>query len=1215
LGLVYDRSGNRLMPDAPTNLDVTAILYNKVSLSWQSAESYDHIKVYRDSVLIDTITGDPEAYDDNTAAEKTTYSYFVTGVIGGSESSASNSHGASTPITPPLSFAATAQTKNSIWMSWTLGSTYDLIEYGWYAEGDSEWSGGPSYLSGGFTSTSVGYLAPWTLQHFRIRGVQNSPLFISEWAYLDAYTAPEEVTGLTATVTGFGIQLGWTNNGTYDLVRVYRKPAGGSYSEIGSTTGDRTNYQDITAINGVTYYYKVYADCLGILSIASNEASNTPSLHPPWYAHGTCLSKTSVKLTWTDINSTEDGHKIYMNGVYLDAVGANVTEYTATGLTAGAWYDFYVTAYNAVIESAPSNTVHIWTWDPPAAPDGLAARAISTTRVDLSWNDNSDNETSFRIERCTDGINYIEVADVATGVTHYSNTGLATNTLFYYRVRARNASGDSAYTAVATAQTFAAIARPTNVRAYARISGGVYCVEFMFDDNSELEDYHVVERKLSGGSFAVWTSLAPNREYARDASVSKGNTYIYRVRAKQGASSYSDYSDEVTVVVPADLTTGPAGFAASGKTAREITLSWTALSGAIGYSLEQSLNGSTWAECARVGVATLSYTVTRLSPSTAYWWRLRAYSYNNYSSYALVGGDAFITQTMLDSDNFDQLVRQTTFTPVVLCEINPLMRISGWTAAAGLTYTYKATFNERGAPIEAVYQNGVLLTVVASAAAVDALAGSYYFDFYARVLYVRTLGSDDPTNYFMTISFWLFFTNHKTATYMMDFGDRNYLALINTDDIPDISQEINPYYEGNFILSAGSFSLINGEFVREHYFDKKYAEYEWRNRQVIWRVGLESWTHAQFRIFFTGTISGAGAVSCDDQKITFSMRDLREGLDRTVPPDHLTTIEYPWLDANAVNHVKPYHYGTITDYQAICIDTTNRRYMIQDGRVASVSAVKQNGATLVLNTDYFINYRDGIISLGRSLTWTAEDIILVSFHGAVNDLDEEINTAGPVFRDVMEKFLALAEDQLDMKSIYETKAGNTDVLAVSLCSGQSSDEIIKRLEKTARAWTFQDERGRLGFRIPETTVPTVGPFVQSHQIWDFKQGKGTDSIYKTVEVNYLEDQTQKFSVVTKSRNVNDWLAGAKGTLVVKTYLSTEAQATALLDLILAELDKDFATFKTSFILFGALPGDLISFTRGRFYSMDGVADGVTLRLLRVSRQISSQRIEVRAEVV
>ena len=47
---------------------------------------------------------------------------------------------------------------------------------------------------------------------------------------------------------------------------------------------------------------------------------------------------------------------------------------------------------------------------PPLAPSGLMATAVSSSQIDLSWSDNSDNESGFEIERC-DGFS-VEITSV-----------------------------------------------------------------------------------------------------------------------------------------------------------------------------------------------------------------------------------------------------------------------------------------------------------------------------------------------------------------------------------------------------------------------------------------------------------------------------------------------------------------------------------------------------------------------------------------------------------------------------------------------------------------------------------------------------------------------------------------------------------------------------------------------------------------------------------
>jgi hypothetical protein len=53
----------------------------------------------------------------------------------------------------------------------------------------------------------------------------------------------------------------------------------------------------------------------------------------------------------------------------------------------------------------------------PAAPSNLTATATSASQIQLSWVDNAANETGYRVERSTNGVDFVEIAPSVGNVT------------------------------------------------------------------------------------------------------------------------------------------------------------------------------------------------------------------------------------------------------------------------------------------------------------------------------------------------------------------------------------------------------------------------------------------------------------------------------------------------------------------------------------------------------------------------------------------------------------------------------------------------------------------------------------------------------------------------------------------------------------------------------------------------------------------------------
>ena len=92
---------------------------------------------------------------------------------------------------------------------------------------------------------------------------------------------------------------------------------------------------------------------------------------------------------------------------------------------------------------------------PPDAPASLTAVALGSSSIRLTWTNLAVDQTEIRVERCrgTSCTAFVQVAALPGTATSMTDAGLAARTTYRYRVRAHNATGDSAYSNVASART------------------------------------------------------------------------------------------------------------------------------------------------------------------------------------------------------------------------------------------------------------------------------------------------------------------------------------------------------------------------------------------------------------------------------------------------------------------------------------------------------------------------------------------------------------------------------------------------------------------------------------------------------------------------------------------------------------------------------------------------------------------------------------------
>jgi len=111
--------------------------------------------------------------------------------------------------------------------------------------------------------------------------------------------------------------------------------------------------------------------------------------------------------------------------VYLKNTSSGATDYYKCTWTNGSGFS----AGSAHIPSPPT----------PTAPTGLTATAASATQINLSWTDNSSDETGFKIESPAG----TALTTTTANATSYNATALTCNTSYTFVVKATNAGGDS----------------------------------------------------------------------------------------------------------------------------------------------------------------------------------------------------------------------------------------------------------------------------------------------------------------------------------------------------------------------------------------------------------------------------------------------------------------------------------------------------------------------------------------------------------------------------------------------------------------------------------------------------------------------------------------------------------------------------------------------------------------------------------------------------
>ena len=289
------------------------------------------------------------------------------------------------------------------------------------------------------------------------------------------------------------------------------------------------------------------------LSAIINPEPQAPPAAPGSFLVARTAPQT-ISMTWLDQSDNEQGFEILRstdgaNFTRIATLPADTEQYSNSGLAPDTIYYYWVRAFNPAGYSPLSNRSHTKTHplDPPAAPASLLVARTAPQTISMSWVDLSNNEDGFEVLRSTDGVNFSVIAHLPDNSEFFSNSNLAPETIYYYRVRAHNSGGYSALSNRSHTRT-AAVAPPLAPGSFLVARTAPQTISMTWTDHSDNEDGFQVLRSTDGVNFSVIAHLPANSNSYADSGLAPSTIYYYCVRAYNagGFSSLSNRSHTKT---------------------------------------------------------------------------------------------------------------------------------------------------------------------------------------------------------------------------------------------------------------------------------------------------------------------------------------------------------------------------------------------------------------------------------------------------------------------------------------------------------------------------------------------------------------------------------------------------------------------------------------------------------------------------------------------
>lgn len=184
---------------------------------------------------------------------------------------------------------------------------------------------------------------------------------------------------------------------------------------------------------------------------------------------------------------------------------------------------------------------------PASAPDGLVVSKYGSADIELAWNDNSEYETGFEVER--NGL--VTESSVAASAESFVDDGLTPDTEYVYRVRATYPEGESAWSdSVSVTPQVAAWAEvPSAVPSgpgtgssfmsvAGDVAGNVYAAGYQYGTGSYTYGDQSIAGTASQNPVLVKYDSSGTAQWARTISAGTQWVDVYSVASDDSGNSY-----------------------------------------------------------------------------------------------------------------------------------------------------------------------------------------------------------------------------------------------------------------------------------------------------------------------------------------------------------------------------------------------------------------------------------------------------------------------------------------------------------------------------------------------------------------------------------------------------------------------------------------------------------------------------------------------------